>query len=326
MKKHQEPGRKNYFNSKKPLVSIILLNWNGSKETILCLRSLEKVSYKNIFIYIVDNGSEEEEIKKIELFKSSSFLKNKIEIIRNTKNEGFAEGNNIAIREVLQKDKLTKGLTLLLNNDTEVDKHFLEPLVSFLESNSSTAVVGPLIYNYPAYIGKFIQYTGYNINLKMGGMKVFNLLKKDHGQFNKPIKVESVSGCCWLIKNDILKDVKGFNKNYFIYCEETELAKRINLLGKEFFVIPSSKIWHKGSATTNKHTGFSVFLGTRNMFWLERKYSSKIEYSIFSIYFLFYQFPKNFLKFLSKRERKVLLKKYIKGIFEGVSKNLSEVY
>ena len=142
-----------------PKVSIIILNWNGWRDTIECLESLYQITYPNYDVIIVDNGSEDGSIQKIKeyaeskikveskFFEYSSENKpikiieytreeaeagggkekeitdlpsnKKMIIIKNEKNYGFAEGNNIAMRYALKA--LNPDYILLLNNDTVVD-------------------------------------------------------------------------------------------------------------------------------------------------------------------------------------------------------------
>src|SRR3989344_9330156 len=109
-------------NKQFPKVSIIILNWNGWKDTIECLESLYKITYPNYEVIVVDNGSKDDSVKQIR-----KVIKKNTRLILNKDNSGFAEGNNVAMRQVL-KEKKSKYV-LLLNNDTVVDKNFLEPLV-----------------------------------------------------------------------------------------------------------------------------------------------------------------------------------------------------
>ncbi|MEN6514775.1 glycosyltransferase, partial [Methanoculleus sp.] len=151
-----------------PRVSIIILNWNGWKDTIECLESVYQITYQNYDVIVVDNGSENESIEKIKEYArgnlevTSRFFDysrenkplhyieysldetkaekgkeaeiadlpswKKLILINNMKNYGFAEGNNIAIRYALKV--LNPEYVLLLNNDTIVDRNFLDELVN----------------------------------------------------------------------------------------------------------------------------------------------------------------------------------------------------
>ena len=103
----------------KAEISIVILNYNGYKDTLECLASILKMNYRNIKIVIVDNGSKNDSIKQINLW----LAKEKIDpmnvyIITTGENIGFARGNNIGIRHVLENNR--SEYILILNNDTVV--------------------------------------------------------------------------------------------------------------------------------------------------------------------------------------------------------------
>ena len=167
-----------------PNVSIIILNWNGWKDTIECLESLYQINYPYFNVILLDNGSEDNSIERIkeytegnfhvesEFFKYSKENKpvkifeyteeeikslegienefysissnKKLILIKNNKNYGFAEGNNIGMRFIL--NNLNSDYVLLLNNDTVVDTDFLDELVKVAESEEKIGIVGPKVY------------------------------------------------------------------------------------------------------------------------------------------------------------------------------------
>ena len=116
-----------------PLVSIITVNYNQVQPTCAFLASLRKVSYPNIEVIVVDNHSLENPQRKIQ----EQFPE--VLLIRSETNLGFAGGNNLGIAKA-------KGKYLLfINNDTEVDVGFLEPLVNLFESNPKAGIASPKI-------------------------------------------------------------------------------------------------------------------------------------------------------------------------------------
>ena len=151
----------------EPKVSIILLNWNGWEDTVECLESLYQISYTNYNIILVDNNSEDDSLhrikeylmgdmpirsefyeydtsnKPIQLVCKGETPRNGDEsliLIKNTENLGFAGGNNVGIEYSMQE--LKPDYVLLLNNDTVVDKYFLNELVKTGESNPEIGFVG----------------------------------------------------------------------------------------------------------------------------------------------------------------------------------------
>lgn len=121
-----------------PSVCIILLNYNGIEDTIACIESLKEITYTRYEIVIVDNASTD---------GSEGILKQRYSfpVIQTGKNLGFAGGNNAGIRYALENGA---DYIVLLNNDTVVDKGFLEPLVETAETYKNAGVVGGKIYYY----------------------------------------------------------------------------------------------------------------------------------------------------------------------------------
>ncbi|NQT22324.1 MAG: glycosyltransferase family 2 protein, partial [Candidatus Omnitrophica bacterium] len=122
----------------EPRTSIVILNWNQKDDTAKCLKSLEKLLYKNYGIIVVDNGSKD---------GSPDFLKNNfsnITLIKNEENLGFAEGSNIGIRHALS---VGTDYVLLLNNDLVVQEDFLGILVEAAEKDSKIGILGAVNYS-----------------------------------------------------------------------------------------------------------------------------------------------------------------------------------
>ena len=107
--------------NKEPKIYIVIINWNGYVDTYECVESLQKISYKNFEIVIVDNGSDTKDVLKLE----DKF--EKVIVISNNNNLGFSGGNNIGINYALKQNS---DFILLLNNDMIPAKIALSPIVS----------------------------------------------------------------------------------------------------------------------------------------------------------------------------------------------------
>ena len=124
-----------------PKVDIIILNYNGYKDTIECIKSLQDITYNNIDIIIIDNNSTDNSEYEIKKFISKS---NNIQYIQSGKNIGFSGGNNIGIKLSLEKKS---DYICLLNNDTVVEPDFLEPLIDIMEKDKSIGITsGKIMY------------------------------------------------------------------------------------------------------------------------------------------------------------------------------------
>ncbi|MBC7333944.1 MAG: glycosyltransferase family 2 protein [Actinobacteria bacterium] len=275
-----------------PRVSIILLNWNGWKDTIECLESLYRVTYPNYDIIVVDNGSRDESIQKIKEYaegkidvNSRFFMYNpynkpikvfevnedearrgkfnrslyekydvdkRLILIKNKDNYGFTGGNNVGIKFALSV--LNPDYVLLLNNDTVVDKEFLIEMVKVAESNDKIGIVGSKIYYYD-YGGRsdvIWALGGGGINLKTGRPWHYEINKIDEGKYNEIKECEYVTGCSMLIKRDIMMKLKGFDERYFAYYEDVDLSLRARNYGYIVTCSPFSKVWHKVGVTSGR--------------------------------------------------------------------------
>ena len=122
-----------------PLVYIILVNWNGKRDTLECLESLRSISYSNFKILVVDNASNDGSVEAIrQQFQH-------VEVICNKENLRFAGGNNVGILHAL---KNSADYVLLLNNDTVVKKNFLSELINIAESDTTIGMTCSKIYYY----------------------------------------------------------------------------------------------------------------------------------------------------------------------------------
>lgn len=235
-------------------VFISLLNFNGLKNTLACLASLKNIKLNNfkLTIVAVNNPSKEEFDLKI-----NSLGEIPLVVIKNSKNLGFAGGNNIGIEYALENGA---DYVLILNNDTYVDKDFLVELLKVAEQNSSAGILVPKIYFASGFEfhkdrysqkekGKVFWYGG-------GEMDWANVIghhrgvdEVDRGQYNKTEETEIATGCCMLIKKEVLNNVGLFDDKYFLYYEDADLSIRVKKKGFQIVYVPTSIIWHKNAGS-----------------------------------------------------------------------------
>lgn len=231
---------------KKPLISIIILNFNGLSDTFKCIQSIEKTIYQNYELLLVDNGSENNEGKKL---KNRYSKKYKVTLLKN--NLGFTGGNNRVLNRVKGK------YIILLNNDTIVTPNWIEPLITLLEKDRSIAVVQPKIkmlqkqayFDYAGAAGGFIDNYGYPFTKG----RIFETKEKDTGQYNKEGVIFWASGAACIIRRSIIKRVGGlFDPIYFNYMEEIDFCWRVWKTGYKVYYCPDSVVYHKGAASAGK--------------------------------------------------------------------------
>jgi GT2 family glycosyltransferase len=289
----------------KPLVHIIILNWNGIDDTLELLESLFKISYRNYSVIIVDNDSIDDEAERLE-----RIYKDKVHIIKCRENLGFAGGNNIGIKYSLENKV---DYVLLLNNDTKVNPDFLEILVNKYESTVKAGILAPRI-NYYSEPQKIWTEGGYISRLRGSGFAYSDKLETEAGSFDK--SVTFVSGCCMLISRDVLYEVGLFDEKYFLYTEDTDLCQRIINKGYKICVAPEAKIFHKVSnSTKNRNTALPLYYTTRNRLFFAKK-NFRETYYITITYIFFTMLLKNFTWFVTGNKKNIVaVKQAFKDFF-----------
>ncbi len=217
---------------KNPLVSIIILNYNGKRWLKKCLPTIKKMKYSPIEVIVVNNGSTDDSAKF--LAKNYSSLR----VIEIKKNRGYAGGNNLGVKNAKGK------YMVILNNDTEVDPNFLGPLVKKMENDKTVGAVQPELRsmtrkNLIDSIGSFFTFTGF---LYHYGYFQPHKLKK----YNKELSVYSVKGACFMMRRSDFLKLGGFDESFVCYSEESDLCHRILLYGKKIISVPQSFIYHFG--------------------------------------------------------------------------------
>ena len=211
---------------KRPLVAIIVLNYNGRDCLPGALQSLQGIDYKEKRLIIVDNNSQDGsfEIAK-KGFPTCIFIKN-------TENLGFAGGMNVGIREAIH---LGADYVWLFNNDAEAEPAALRKLVDFLESSPEAAAASPIITDFS---GK---------EWFVSGKISYVRMRAVHGKRNGadiPYQSEYLSGCALLIRCSAFKSVGLLDERYFLYYEDADISLRLRQSGKKLFVVPAARVSH----------------------------------------------------------------------------------
>ena len=255
---------------KEPKIAIIIINWNTYQLTFNCLKSLKACTYKNKTIFLVENGSKDGSGDKIALeFPDINFIKNEI-------NEGFTGANNKALKVILKQNF---DYVLLLNNDTEVKPNFLSLLEARMDSDQNLAATQPLILDFP------------NKNTIWNGGGSFNTFfglskTRYNGLIYKPqLKIETftewISGCCILVKIEVIKEVGLLDNRFFAYFEDVDWSIRMTKLGYKLGVVPKSIIYHQSSGSTKMNntsnegnlSPYAHYLNVRNHIYLIKKHT-----------------------------------------------------
>lgn len=246
----------------QPYVYIIILNWNGLEDTSECLESLKKLDYDNFDVILVDNNSSGDDVKAIEEQFGDFILK----IIVNNSNLGFSGGNNVGIKYALENGA---DYVLLLNNDTVVEPDFLSRMIGSEKNDKSTGIITPMI-NYYSNKDKIWSAGGNIRKIKASGFTFgYNENAEKH---NYDKLCTFASGCCMLIKSEVIKDVGLLDENYFLYLEDTDYCQRTLDAGYKILYVGSSKIYHKVFSTTTKQNAMlPLYYSVRNRLYFAKK-------------------------------------------------------
>ncbi|MBU1369479.1 MAG: glycosyltransferase family 2 protein [Bacteroidetes bacterium] len=277
----------NNVHSNLPLVSIITVNYNQSGVTLEFLASLQACTYPNYEIFVVDNASPND---TPDIIKESYPAVN---LIKTSVNLGFAGGNNVAVEQA-------KGKYLLfINNDTEVEPSFLEPMVALLESNPEIGMVSPKIHYF--HTPNTFQYAGFS---PIHPISVRNYAigfgEQDVGQYNHTVPTGSIFGAAMLIPKKVIDEVGMMSEVFFLYYEEHDWAARIEKAGYKIYFDGRSLVKHKESISTVKNSPFQLFYLNRGRILYARRNNKGIV-KLLSILFLYgISMPKIMFQFLLK--------------------------
>jgi GT2 family glycosyltransferase len=287
--RHHTIETENACFQKYPLISIITVNYDHPEVTCSLLNSLRQITYPHVEILVVDNASPN---------NAPSIIPEshpEIIFIQSAQNLGFAGGNNLAILQAKGK------YVLLLNNDTEVDPGFLEPLVAKCEANKQIGAVSPKIRFFAQ--PDTIQYTGqapinpYTIRSYGYGWK-----QKDTGQFDVDTPTDFVHGAAMLVSMDVIRKVGLMAEAYFLYYEELDWGARIRAAGYELWYVHNALILHKESVSVGKMTPFRTYYMNRSRLLYLRRNVHGLTFVVAWLIQLFGAIPKNILVYLLKRQ------------------------
>jgi len=316
-----------------PKVAIIVVNYNNWIDTIECLDSLKNLKYENFKVFLVDNGSDKKQPEnfKIENYRGIFDL----EIIFTGKNLGFAGGNNVAIKKTFASDF---DYILLLNNDTLVEPDFLSRLVEIGESDKKIGIIGPLIYKYPTIINqalindqvtkqmlKQVHYDNLQNKIWFAGGKIqflppkaYHLVKIPNFKFqiqNSITESDYITGCCLLIKREVIDKIGLLPEVYFLYYEDVEWCLKARKIGYKCILNLSSIIYHKQSKSALEGSFLYIYYHIRNGFLFAKRNAPAI-IKLFLAFYSIWLFNKQIIKWIIMPSKRFWANAIIKGILD----------
>lgn len=235
-------------------VAVVTINYNTDEQTHALLDSLEKIDRSNFHleIIIVDNESQTPFVLE------QSEKEDHIILIRLEDNRGFSGGNNVGIKKSLERGA---DYILVVNNDTVVHPNMIRHLLDTLESDEKIGIVTPKIYFAKGHefhknrykkedLGKVFWFAGGSTDWSNVQSVHRGVDEVDHGQYNKTEKIGFATGCCIMLKKEVLEKVGAFDERYFLYYEDADLNERTKRAGYDIFYVPTAVLSHANAASS----------------------------------------------------------------------------
>ena len=243
-----------------PNVGIVISNYNGWQDTVQCLQSLEKQTYRDFEIILLDDASPNDSVERLRehLPPNTVFLPQQ-------QNQGFAAVNNIGMRRALADGC---DWALLLNNDTVAAPDFLETL---LRQTPEGAVSCPkMLFMDPP---DEIWFAGGELDRATGRVRHLGGHQKDGPAFAQAKQVNFITFCCVLLPRAVIERVGYLDETLFMYCEDVDYCMRLGDAGVPLWFLPDARIWHKAGGSAGGM--LSVYYITRNTLYLTCKGKSR---------------------------------------------------
>jgi GT2 family glycosyltransferase len=216
-----------------PSVSLVVVNFNGRKLLRQCLHSLLGTDYPNFEVVVVDNASTDGSLEEAKRFFGSD---SRVKFVRNSQNVGHAEGCNVGAQ-------VTGGRYLVFSDsDTEFeDGDWLWELVRVMESDGRIGLAQAKLVL--AEDEGSLDYICVGVDA-LGTWAATYGLREEALKENFEVLAAS-SGCC-IVRKEVFYEAGGFDSDYFIYDDDTDLSLRVRLLGYRVLLVPSAVVVHRG--------------------------------------------------------------------------------
>ena len=295
---------------KQPLVSIITVNYNETAVTLELLRSIERNSYRNVEVIVVDNASRATPRPAIEAEFPT------VTVLESPHNLGFAGGNNLGVN-------VARGEYLFfINNDAELTDGCLEGLLQIFHEHPKAGIVSPQLHYFPGQTTNkhdvpnnskhypngapksLIQYSGatpvYPLTARN---RTLGNQEPDCGQFGEePTLTAYAHGAAMMVPRRVLDAVGPMLEDYFLYYEELDWCERIRRAGYSVWVHPGVRVYHKESLATGKISALKMYYLTRNrILFLRRNFGRRARLAFYT-FFALVTTPKHLLTLTLRRD------------------------
>jgi GT2 family glycosyltransferase len=255
---------------KKIKHAVVLVNYKGWQDTIVCVNSIRK-SKDAPHIIVVDNGSPNESVRELR----SAFPD--LDLIEAGENVGFSVGNNIGIKKAL---KMGAEVVYILNNDTEVESNLF--FRSYRYVAGKKRIAGGKIYYAKGYefhdeqkgLGNILWYAGGYFDWTSVIAQHIGVDEVDQGQYDKTKPVDFITGCFIAVPRQVFKKIGLLDEPFFLYLEDSDFCLHAHKEGIEVMYNPSLMIYHRNSSSTVAGSPLVDYYITRNRFFIGKRYGT----------------------------------------------------
>lgn len=240
-------------------VSVVIVNYNGKEYADHCVDSVFASAFRDLEVIVVDNGSTDGSVEYLR--KKYIAYGKQFKAVALDKNYGPSYARNEGV-------KVAEGKYIgFLDNDTEVQEKWAEAAVSEFEKDERIGIIQcKLILSKERekldYVGEYIGQNGFLVQRA-------RTAEIDHGQYDQKVEILAAKSAGMFIRKDVFEKIGGFDPDYFIYVEETDLGWRSWLAGYKAIFLPESVVYHEFGTSTvilgkDKNNYNAKFHGCKN--------------------------------------------------------------
>ncbi len=240
-------------------VKVIIVTHNSTDCIADCLKSLKHASERiNLHVTIIDNASADNTLGTINNVLDGN--KERVKVVQNPENRGYAHGNNVAIKAIDAEDTQYVAV-LILNPDVTLTYGIIDALLALLHDSDEVGAVSPNVIEpgqSTVQSEKHNSLWGWPMRQRFMGRK-------------NVIEVDRLHGGCMLIKPELFERVGLFDESYFLYWEEIDLCQRARRAGFKLLYLSDVVVTHRGNSTSSQHRTHRIYYMWRNQFMFAKK-------------------------------------------------------
>ncbi len=276
--KHLGPKeKKRYLLAKyqtKVRIGFVILNYNTPEATLTCIKSIRDTFQGDYHIYLVDNHSKD---ASLQIFYDTYGLSEDVTILAEKQNRGYAAGNNTGLAKAM-----SEGCQYLMiaNSDIVFHEHAIQTLSDFLMTQADAGIVVPATFTRKGQNTTMLRKSAtklwhliiYTTFLKHCFKRLRRRLILPPDQIEGPTRVEVVSGCCMLMKKDLLDEIGLLDENTFLFSEEYILERKISQTNYHTYYVPTAGVIHNHGVSTNQNLNFAYIKSVESILYYARVY------------------------------------------------------